>query len=56
MNSEKFLLGVLPGVETGAFVGISFTPDKSSRKRILNKGGVYANSLKEKFDIGRCHH
>lgn len=52
MKSGKVLLGVLAGVAIGALAGILFAPDKGSktRKQILNKGGDYADALKEKFD------
>jgi gas vesicle protein len=52
MNSSKVLLGVLGGVAVGAIAGILFAPAKGSktRKRILNKGKDYADSLKEKFE------
>ena len=55
MSAGKVLLGVLAGVATGALVGILFAPAKGSRtrRRILKKGEIYADGLKEKFN-GLC--
>ncbi|MGC4103513.1 YtxH domain-containing protein [Ferruginibacter sp.] len=52
MKSGKVLLGVLAGVAAGAALGILFAPDKGSktRKKILRKGGDYADEVKEKFN------
>lgn len=52
MSAGKVLLGVLAGVAAGALVGILFAPAKGSRtrRRILKKGEIYADGLKEKFN------
>jgi gas vesicle protein len=52
MKSGKVLLGLLAGVAAGALLGILFAPEKGSktRKKILSKGGEYADALTEKFN------
>jgi gas vesicle protein len=52
MSSGKVVLGLLAGVAAGALAGILFAPAKGSktRKKILRKGEVYVDSLKEKID------
>ena len=52
MKSGKILLGVLAGIAAGAVLGILFAPDKGAqtRKKIVDKGEGYADSLKEKYD------
>lgn len=52
MNSSKVLLGVLGGVAVGAIAGILFAPAKGTktRKRILNTGKDYMDTVKGKFD------
>ncbi|KAF0232732.1 MAG: hypothetical protein FD181_3845 [Prolixibacteraceae bacterium] len=52
MSSGKVVLGLLAGVAVGALAGILFAPAKGSktRKRIMNKGENYADSLKDKLN------
>lgn len=52
MNSNKVLLGVLGGAAVGALAGILLAPNKGSktRKKIMNKGKVFADDLKGKFE------
>jgi gas vesicle protein len=52
MTPGKVLLGVLAGVAAGTLLGILFAPEKGirTRRKILNKGEDYAESLQEKFE------
>ncbi len=52
MNTGKAALGILAGLATGAILGILLAPDsgKNTRKKIANKGGDYADDVKEKFN------
>ena len=52
MKSNKVVLGVLLGAVAGALMGILFAPEKGerTRKRIVNKGGGYFDTLKDKFE------
>ena len=52
MSSGKVVLGLLAGAAAGALAGILFAPAKGSRtrRRIMNKGENYADSLKNKLN------
>lgn len=52
MSSGKVVLVLLAGVAAGALAGILFAPAKGSktRRRIMNKGENYADSLKDKLN------
>jgi gas vesicle protein len=52
MSSGKVVLGLLVGTTAGALAGILFAPAKGSktRRRIMNKGEKYADSLKDKLN------
>jgi gas vesicle protein len=52
MKANKIALGVLGGIATGAILGILFAPAKGAdtRKKILKKGGNYADEFKDKLD------
>jgi len=52
MKTGNVVLGLLAGVAAGAVLGILFAPDKGSttRRKILHKGGDYADEVKEKFN------
>jgi gas vesicle protein len=52
MSTGKVLLGTLAGLAIGATAGILFAPEKGSttRRQILDKGDIYADELKSKFD------
>ena len=51
MSNSKALLGFVAGAAVGALAGILFAPDKGSatRKKIKNKSGDLAESVKHKF-------
>lgn len=52
MKDNKVLLGFLGGIAAGALLGVLYAPDKGSktRKKIKQKGGVYANDAKDKAE------
>lgn len=52
MSSGKVVLGLLVGATAGALAGILFAPAKGSktRRRIMNKGENYVDSLKDKLN------
>ena len=52
MKTGQVVLGLLAGVAAGAALGILFAPDKGSktRRKIMHKGGDYADEVKEKFN------
>ena len=52
MERGKVILGILAGVAAGSLIGILFAPDKGmdTRKKVVHKGGEYANDLKEKIN------
>lgn len=52
MNSGKVILGVLAGAAAGALMGVLFAPHRGTvtRKKLVRKGGNYAEGVKEKIN------
>ena len=52
MERGKVILGIMAGIAAGSLIGILFAPDKGvdTRKKVVHKGGEYANDLKEKVN------
>jgi gas vesicle protein len=52
MSSGKVVLGVLAGAAAGALLGVLFAPHRGSvtRKKIVRKGGNYAEGVKDKLN------
>jgi gas vesicle protein len=52
MNTGKVVFGIVASLAVGTMVGLLFAPEKGSRlrRRFMDKGEDYADSLKSKFE------